>query len=398
MSWRDRMNGWHRDGAAAEPAVESALATIDDALESGRVSAMDPEDRQLQELALSLRAESPPPRREFARELDERVASGFPRERPGALGRLARRIESAGSGLRRHSRPVVAGAGSLLVALAVALSLYASQREDATPPDGGAEPALAPAEPDAAGEGSQRIEALAPTREAPGATADDSIASGRENRRVERSARMTLAAPADELQDVAEGIATVADQRGGFLLRSSLTTGSGDATGGSFELRVPVDELEPVLAALSELAEVRSLTQAGEDLTARFVSRDDALEATHAELDRLERRLASAATEEEQDRLRARIEATQAEIRALRRNVDRLRERTSFATIAIALEQGDEGDGLGAAVDDAIGTFGGAVEVGVRALGVAVPLAVVAAIVWLAGRAVRRRRRESALA
>ncbi|MBA2256791.1 MAG: hypothetical protein H0W05_06220, partial [Thermoleophilaceae bacterium] len=61
----------------------STLVTIDEALAAGRVTAAEPKERELQTLALAVRDESPVPADEFARRMDERVATGFGSERSG---------------------------------------------------------------------------------------------------------------------------------------------------------------------------------------------------------------------------------------------------------------------------------------------------------------------------
>ena len=57
----------------------------------------DPSARELQELALALRADAPEPDPEFARELRTRVEAGFP-PAPGSLG-------AARASLRERFRP-----------------------------------------------------------------------------------------------------------------------------------------------------------------------------------------------------------------------------------------------------------------------------------------------------
>ena len=55
------------------------LTAIDDALETGAADHGDPLTRELQELALALRADAPEPTDEFRHELGRRVRSGFPK-------------------------------------------------------------------------------------------------------------------------------------------------------------------------------------------------------------------------------------------------------------------------------------------------------------------------------
>src|SRR3954447_18561243 len=91
---------------------DSDLTLIDLALDEGRATTADPSDRELQELALALRADSPAPRPGFRDGLGEKVRAGFPRKR--ALPRLSR---------PRRLLPVIAAAATLLIALAVAVPL-----------------------------------------------------------------------------------------------------------------------------------------------------------------------------------------------------------------------------------------------------------------------------------
>ena len=60
---------------------------------------------------------------------------------------------------------------------------------------------------------------------------------GGRSRRVERSAALTLGAPRDQLSDVGDQIIGVTDRYHGFVMRSSITSGSDDQqSGGSFDL------------------------------------------------------------------------------------------------------------------------------------------------------------------
>src|SRR4051794_14254432 len=91
---------------------ETDLERIEAALADGHASADDPRERELQELALALRADSPEPAPAFAAELDRRVAAGFPKLR-SKRGRLA---------LPSFWIPALAAASLLIVAGVVGLS------------------------------------------------------------------------------------------------------------------------------------------------------------------------------------------------------------------------------------------------------------------------------------
>jgi hypothetical protein len=369
-----------------------ALAVVDEALETGRVTAEDPIARELQDLALALEAESELPDEAFARELGERVAAGFPRERRRArLGAFAR-----GRGL------ALAGAAAcLLVVVGVALSLSGQSGRE---PDG--EQAVAPL-------GAQeRVPSSAPPA-SPGALEDRSaqalpgagqgrVAPGEERRRIERSAELTLAAPEDEIDRVADGVIGVTDRHRGFVLRSSVSTGDDSEPGGTFDLRIPADRLQPAMRDLSKLGHVRARRQAGQDVTPVYVTARDRLTAAKAERRSLLRRLAASASDSETEAIRRRLDLVNLRIVRLRRELGALRERTDYAAVTVELEAGRDsggagGGGTGAAFDDTLGLLEGSLGIALRALGVLIPLALVAGLGWVAGRLLRRRRREAAL-
>ena len=93
------------------------------------------------------------------------------------------------------------------------------------------------------------------------------------------------------------------------------------------------------------------------------------------------------------------------EINGLRSQLRDLRLRTDYAIVSVDLigEEGDSGSGgAGESFEDALGDaqdllvgFAGML---IRALAVALPLALIGGLLWLGASATRRRRRESALA
>jgi hypothetical protein len=356
-----------------------------------------PAERELQELTLALSAERPAPDMAFVAELDERVREGFPREHRNPFARAQAAVAARDFG--RPSMALMGGIASLLLVLAIGVSLLgrgdnADRTTGSTPTQEsvGGEDRGAFA-PDAGG---GAIEPALPRR--------GGFAPGTRDRRIQRSASLTLAAPADELDGVAADITRITERHRGFVLSSSLTTGDeGATTGGDFELKIPAARLQPALADLAKLGQVRARTQSGEDVTARFVTAGDRLEAARAERRNLLTRLEQATTDLEAESLRLQLDANAGEINRLRGRIRNLRISTDYATVGVVLEarDGDEsaapGDGIGGALDDALDSLGDALELAIRILGVQIPLGLLAAVLALAARALLRRRRESAL-
>ncbi len=409
-------------------APDHDLQTIDEALYRGQVTAATASDRELQELALALRAEAPEPAAQFAELMDLRVREGFPRERAGrvrgGLGRLASALPRL-AGVPRPPLRVLAGVASVLVALAVTVSVMSAgdggkaalRTDDAGSASQAAPEPMAPSAPDGsaaraadaeAEPGGPVIEESAPSSPIsapplPPVGGGPGIAPGARNRRIERSATLTLAAPNDELDRVASQVVAIVDRRRGFVLRSSLSTGDEGTTGGSFELRVPARDLQPTLRELSGLATVRGRTQQGEDVTQAFVSVEDRLVSAQAQRRGLLRRLERADTDARARAIRQSLNFTLGEIRGLRGELRSLRERTVYAVLSLTL-QADEDASSGAstsatrdALDDALGSMLGAFNLAVRVLGFLLPIALLAGLAAAGGRILRRRRREAAL-
>src|SRR4051812_4900519 len=95
---------------------ESDLARIEAALSSGQATAPEPRERELQEIALLVRAESAAPDAAFVREMDRRVSRGF--RRPS---RFDLALPDA---LRRFWVPALTAAACTLAVLAVALGVF----------------------------------------------------------------------------------------------------------------------------------------------------------------------------------------------------------------------------------------------------------------------------------
>jgi hypothetical protein len=204
------------------------------------------------------------------------------------------------------------------------------------------------------------------------------------------------------MQRVAEQVTAVTNRHGGFVLSSSVTSGE-DSSGGDFNLRIPASEVRPALRDLAALADVRSQSQTGRDVTPAYVTARDRLRSARAERKSLLRRLEVATTDTEAEAIRRRLDIVAGEINRLHGQLHGLRLRTDYAVVTVTLteKEGNDGGAGGGSFDDAMHDAGdilvGMAGVLVRVLAVALPLAVLALLGWLAGRVLQRRRRESAL-
>jgi hypothetical protein len=215
---------------------------------------------------------------------------------------------------------------------------------------------------------------------------------GGRNRKIERSAALTLAAPREKLGRLGDGVVAVTDRYRGFVMHSSVTSAAGEQAGGSFDLRIPAAGLQPALRDLSQLAHVESRTENADDITASFVSARTRLQELNALRSGLLKRLANARTDRAAEALRRQIAIVNSRIQ--------LQRRTSYATVSVTLvpRQGaGGGGGIGTGARDLRDSLVDAANLSLRVLGVAIPLAILAGLMWAASSVFTRRRREAAL-
>jgi hypothetical protein len=394
------------------------LTAIDDALDTGLATDDDALTRELQELALALRADSPEPTEVYSEWLDRQVETGFPRERRSGRAWWQHLLQPAAA------IAMIAVTVGVLTVLAGALSgpsqddsgggsaASSGAAESAGGGGGGVahkSPSPAVIEPKvtqraASGGDKAALAADTPGGVAPLPPANRGFAPGRNDRKIERSIALELEAPVDQMSHVADQVTAVTYRHGGFVLNSSVSTGE-DSSGGDFNLRIPANELRPALRDLSALADVRTQSQTGRDVTRAHVTARQRLRSARAERRSLLRRLEVATTDAEAEAIRRRLDIVAGEINGLRGRLHSLRLRTDYAVVTVSLLAKNDGDGAGGgggSFDDALHDAGdllvGVAGVIVRVLAVALPLAVLALLGWLATRAFRRRQRESALA
>lgn len=339
---------------------------------------------------------APKPDPGFVADMERRMRHGFPG--PPRKSRLPRLALAT-----LRPRAVAAVAASAVLALLVTVTLV-SRDGDETADTPVALEALAPDQPPTAGSDGGGGDA-ATASEAPPRLAEPQpppqVAPAAPRRRVEHSAQLTLASDPDEFDGLADSIFRTAERRDGVVLRSSFSQGEDGPAGGYFELRIPTAQLEPALNELSRLATVRARSESANDVTAAFVSLRDRLRTARAERKSLLRRLELAVTETAAVAIRRRLAIVGRTITSLRARLSAARERTAYSTVLVELVDEDSGGASAGetdeALDDAVGTLEDVLNFLIRALGVLLPVAFTALVVWLGALYARRRARDRAL-
>ncbi|HET9677601.1 MAG TPA: DUF4349 domain-containing protein [Solirubrobacterales bacterium] len=365
------------------------------------------------QLIADLQALRPTPRPQFAAELDERAAAGFPRR--SRLPRFSfERLRAVPA-----RRLLLSTGGAAIAMVAVATVLVVANQGGSTSGSPGkptstsggstlgllntfggsgshAEPAPTGAAEEAGGtayEAESRVAGSA-------AAAGSDVGAGRSHRAVERSTEITLAAAPDDVADDATKVFEAVHANNGIVMRSSTQEGRAGEAGATFELLIPSNKLSDAMAAFSTIDHVRSRHEATADITAPTVTAAELLKESRSRIDSLLAQLEGAKTEEER-------EAVEAELRHERRHASRLaaqlthlhrRADLSHVSLRIETSNSDESSGGAWGIDDALHDAGHlltvAAAVTLVALAVLGPIALIALLAWLTHRAwVRRERR-----
>jgi len=396
---------------------------------------------RIEDLERELRAERPELDPEFARKLDDWAAAGFPRGgeldqrvrgRAGSgflgLGAVPRALRSTWERLTAvPPRRILAPAGAaatLIVVGAVAVSqlddrggtaLSGPSRDTGALEQvqgGGAEAAKSAGEAQApapesearSGDADAAAGAIAPDEGAPVPLTDsaaDGISRGAEDRLKDATARISLGAEADEVQEVANGVVSVTDRHDGIVLNSQVTSDQGGARA-SFELEIPFTELDAALTDLSELGDVISRTEAEEDITDRAVRAQRDLANAREKISKLRIELIEADTRKERLVIKSQISSLDAQADAYEAQLKGVKREAHFASVSVDVtSNGPDTDEGGWGIDDAIDDAGAVLEtiggIALISLAILLPLGLVAALAYWLITAARNASRERAL-
>jgi hypothetical protein len=394
-------------------------------------------------LFAELRELRPTPRPEFAAELDARAAAGFPRGADTTAAAFAPLLDWwRGVNPTRRLVPILGVALAVIVVATAVIGITqsgggrssvlhmstsataesaesssaGSEAATAGPveAESGAEEESAPAE-EAAGGASEsggefeaaEAEALPVTPTAK-SSAKPEAGGDTQQRNIERSSRIVLGTKPGEVSGAAAKVYEAVHAAGGYVLSSSVQSGTTGATGATFELSIPAAKVNSTLAAISAIAEVRERHDATNDITAPTVSAAEELADSNATIEGLLKQLGDAETEAEQESVEARLREERRRHAAIRASLDQLHQRASMSDVSVRIvtshgagitppstNNGDWG------VSDAIHSAGHILTIaaGVLLIGLAVlaPFALVGLIFWVGNRIRVRRLRERTL-
>ena len=239
------------------------------------------------------------------------------------------------------------------------------------------------------------------------ATAPQALQPPTTGRKVVQGAQLNLTAASNRIDDVAQEIYNLIGQMNGIVQNSSVTQG-GPGGNASFQLSVPSGSLGQTMTALSSLnyAQVVSRTDSSQDITDRYGAATRALADARALRTSLLKQLANAVTTEQVDSITAQIHDAEASISSDQATLNGLNHQVNYSQVYVSVQakavpppatHRSGGFTIGKAAHDAGHVLTVVAGVALIALAALTPIALVVALAWWVGAALRRRRREQAL-
>ncbi|MGO9497163.1 MAG: DUF4349 domain-containing protein [Solirubrobacteraceae bacterium] len=399
-----------------DPEIAATLDAIDATLAGEPVDGRYAEIAEIALLLASDRPEVPPA---FAQSLDGKVERRFaPLGAPKKRGKRnwSRAWQAVGAVAATGVAVVAAvafvggGGGSSSVSSSSASESVTSAASSAasSPPAYRSAKALSSTTPSSANSASSSGSAASSSGSvANGASAGQPLQPPTTGRKVVQGAQLNLTTAANRIDDVAQEIYNLIGQVNGIVQNSSVTQG-GPGGNASFELSVPSGSLGQTMTALSSLnyAQVVSRTDSSQDITDQYGAATRALADARALRTSLLKQLANAVTTEQVDSITAQIHDAEASISSDQATLNGLNHQVNYSQVYVSVQarvvpppvtHGSGGFTIGKAAHDAGHVLTVVAGVALIALAALTPIALVIALAWWVGLALRRRRREQAL-
>lgn len=375
---------------SVETRQKHELEVIDSVVRGG--SDARPEDAELVDFALSMRAARPLPDHGAAMRIDDRVAK-------------------AGAERRDRKFPAwqlaAACACLILVAGVVAASRWGgadfeavmNTNEVAKPMKGSASNsrAKAPELQDSVTQQFQRDSAAM-------VSGGQKLAPiARDPRKQERQATISLVTPPDKFDRAADRVNVIASEAGGYVQSSKTRVSDRDRTRGTFLLMVPVSEYREVMTKLARVGHVRSQSEGVQDITAEYDSAERTLKLRRARTQQLEKQLAEATDDASRASIKSKLRRAQIAERQATRGARSTRWRSNYVPVDVRLGVDSNADAAGqSTIAKAFDRAGEILETLIAALivilAVLLPVAAAVLAVWWAARRWRRGRSDRTLA
>ena len=216
-----------------------------------------------------------------------------------------------------------------------------------------------------------------------------------EERKITKSASLGIGVERGEFSDTELRLRSIVDTSDSILLsENSYSHGEGrlERKTGNYQIKVESSKYTAVVTQLKELGEVTSLSESQDDITARFLSIEDQLATERARLVRYQGMFEDATDVNDKIQLSDRIFNQERTIKYLEDRLNRVDLQVEYSTVHVSIheEQSKYAHIAFVTFADLVRKLVSSINTVLGWIFVLVPYAIIALLVWLVVRKVRR--------
>jgi len=156
-------------------------------------------------------------------------------------------------------------------------------------------------------------------------------------RRVIYNAHVDLVV--DDFGPMSQSVRQVVSKHSAYIAASNLSGSAGAARSAQWEIRVPVDKYDAMLADLEALGQVREIRSSSQEVTAEFVDLQARIKTKELEEQRLHAHLENAIKLDDTLRIEQELSRVRGEVERLQGRLKVLADLSSMSTITLEIEE-----------------------------------------------------------
>ena len=217
-----------------------------------------------------------------------------------------------------------------------------------------------------------------------------------EDKKIIKTANLGIDVEHDAYQSAEQKLLSIVSATDSLLLNQNVNTyeiGRKVSMTGSYELKVDVQKYDTILLQLKEIGKITSLNENANDITGSYKDLSIELEAEKARLERYKSMLEEAETVQEKLDLTDRIFNQERTVKYLEDALKNIDKQVVYATVYVQIteKQSAYANVIFVTFGELVREFVSSISSLVEFLFIILPYAIVAAIIWLVIRAVRKR-------
>ncbi|MGA2934524.1 MAG: DUF4349 domain-containing protein [Methanomicrobiales archaeon] len=221
---------------------------------------------------------------------------------------------------------------------------------------------------------------IASDQSAAGSNADQGVET-----KIIKTGQITIEVP--DVPAAIDRIGVIAVSNGGYLSTSSIDTSQNDRKTGYVMIRIPAENFDTVMQALSPLGKVLSSSEQRSDVTAQYIDLSIQNASLHNQLDGFNRIMAKATNVEDIIKIQVEIDRVTMTLNQIEGQLRYLSSQIDLSTITVTLQEpepvgGETGYNIVTAINDGIAGFFGMISALIVFIFSVIPLIILGLIAY----------------